>query len=272
MVPRSSVKVNDVTVGEVTEVDRVGWHASITMRIRTASSSRQRDRRHPPGQPARREVRRRGGPHRPRPVGRLSDGDDIPMSSTGRNPEVEEVLGALSFLLSGGGVGQIRTISVELNKVMSGRTGPAAAPARISSTRSSAPSTTRSRTSSRRSTRSTSWPRRSTASGSTLAAALDNMGPAIDVLRRPARQAGPMLRQLDRLGGVGTRVIGSTKDDLLPTWPTCARCLHKLNEAGDSLPQGLSLMISFPFPRGGTRSSRATTRTPRSRRTSTCGP
>ena len=43
-------------------------------------------------------------------------------SDTGRNPEVEEVLGALSFLLSGGGVGQLGTITHELNKVMDGRT------------------------------------------------------------------------------------------------------------------------------------------------------
>ena len=42
---------------------------------------------------------------------RLSDGDFIPLSRTSRNPEVEEVLGALSMLLSGGGVGQLKTIS-----------------------------------------------------------------------------------------------------------------------------------------------------------------
>ena len=34
VVPRSVVMVDDVTVGEVIEVDRVGWHARITMRIK----------------------------------------------------------------------------------------------------------------------------------------------------------------------------------------------------------------------------------------------
>ena len=52
---------------------------------------------------------------------RLSDGDFIPLSRTSRNPEVEEVLGALSMLLSGGGIGQLKTISHELNKMMNGR-------------------------------------------------------------------------------------------------------------------------------------------------------
>ena len=34
VVPRSPVMVDDVTVGEVTEVERVGWHARITVRVR----------------------------------------------------------------------------------------------------------------------------------------------------------------------------------------------------------------------------------------------
>ena len=52
---------------------------------------------------------------------RLSDGDFIPISRTGRNPEVEEVLGALSMLLSGGGIGQLKTISDEMNDMLNGR-------------------------------------------------------------------------------------------------------------------------------------------------------
>ena len=34
IVPKSPVMVDDVTVGEVTDVQRVGWHAKITMRVR----------------------------------------------------------------------------------------------------------------------------------------------------------------------------------------------------------------------------------------------
>ena len=46
----------------------------------------------------------------------LADGDVIPLDRTGRNPEVEEVLGALSLILNGGGVAQLKTIAQELNK------------------------------------------------------------------------------------------------------------------------------------------------------------
>ncbi|MGH3306703.1 MAG: MCE family protein, partial [Nocardioides sp.] len=124
VVPRSVVMVDDVTVGEVTEVDRIGWHAKVTMLVRD-------DVALPDNAIADiRQVSLLGEkyvaleePIGEEPVGRLGDGDDIPLSSTGRNPEVEEVLGALSFLLSGGGVGQLGTITQELNNVMSGRTG-----------------------------------------------------------------------------------------------------------------------------------------------------
>ena len=34
VVPRSPVMVDDVVVGEVTEVERVGWHAKVWLRIR----------------------------------------------------------------------------------------------------------------------------------------------------------------------------------------------------------------------------------------------
>ncbi len=123
VVPRSVVMVDDVTVGEVTDVERVGWHAVLTMRVRNGTML-------PDNAIA--EIRQTSllgekyvalePPVGEEAVGELSDGDDIPLSATGRNPEVEEVLGALSFLLSGGGVGQLGTITEELNHVMSGRT------------------------------------------------------------------------------------------------------------------------------------------------------
>jgi phospholipid/cholesterol/gamma-HCH transport system substrate-binding protein len=252
VVPRSPVKVNDVTVGEVTDVRRIGWHASITMRIRD-------DVKLPDNAIADiRQVSLLGekyvaveAPSDRAPVGRLSDGDDIPLSSTGRNPEVEEVLGALSFLLSGGGVGQIKTISVELNKVMSGRQDRlrhllGQLDSFVGTLDDQKQDIIRALDSINTLSATLNREKR------TLTAALDNLGPAIDVLRSQHGQLMTMLRQLDRLGRVGTRVIGSTKDDLLADLGHLKPILHKLNEAGDSLPQGLSLMISFPFPAGTT--------------------
>ena len=97
IVPKSPVMVDDVTVGEVTDVERVGWHAKITMIVR-------KDVDLPDNAIA--EIRQvsllveryvaLGAARRGRRAGdRLGDGDNIPLDATGRNPEVEEVLGAL---------------------------------------------------------------------------------------------------------------------------------------------------------------------------------
>src|SRR3546814_20653811 len=47
----------------------------------------------------------------------------IPVERTGRYPETEEVLASAATLLNGGGLGQVRTITRELNKAMGGREG-----------------------------------------------------------------------------------------------------------------------------------------------------
>ena len=100
VVPRSPVMVDDVVVGEVTEVERVGWHAEVVLRIKddvvlpdNAIADIQQVSLLGEKYVALEE------PTEQAPSGRLEDGDDIPLSVTGRNPEVEEVLGALSFLL-----------------------------------------------------------------------------------------------------------------------------------------------------------------------------
>ena len=58
LVPQSTVKVNDVSVGQVTAIDLDGYHAVVTIGDATRRrAARQRRGRDPPDQPARREVR-----------------------------------------------------------------------------------------------------------------------------------------------------------------------------------------------------------------------
>ena len=122
LVPQSTVKVNDVTVGKVNEGRAQGLrrrgHRSrcpATSSCRTTPAPRS-------GRPAcsaRSSSAQRARDDRAR--GKLANGDVIALDRTGRNPEVEEVLGALSLLLNGGGVGQLKTIFSELNNALEGR-------------------------------------------------------------------------------------------------------------------------------------------------------
>lgn len=248
VVPRSPVMVDDVTVGEVTEVDRVDWHARVTMRVRddvelpenTIAVIRQTSLL------GEKYVALEPDPQA-EPIGSLGDGDEIPLDATSRNPEVEEVLGALSFLLSGGGVSQLGTITQELNKVMSGRTGRLRA--LLGSLDRVVGTLDDQKADIIRAMESLNNLAATLNEGKdTIAASLDVMGPAIKVLSDQHQELVRMLKALDRLGIVGTRVIGAARDDLLSQVRSLEPVLRRLNEAGDSLPNGLSLMLSFPFP------------------------
>jgi phospholipid/cholesterol/gamma-HCH transport system substrate-binding protein len=249
VVPRSPVMVDDVTVGEVTDVERVGWHARITLRIRD-------DVELPDNAIADiRQVSLLGekyvaleAPKDGASDDPLSDGDNIPLSDTGRNPEVEEVLGALSFLLSGGGVGQLGTITHELNEVMDGRTDRlrhllGSLESVVGTLDDQKADIIHAMESLDHLTGTLNREKR------TITGALDVTGPAVEVLAAQHDELIAMLSSLNRLGEVGTRVIGRSKDDILASLDHLQPILQRLHEAGEDLAPGLNLLVSFPFPK-----------------------
>jgi len=249
VVPRSPVMVDDVVVGEVTEVEREGWHARVVLRIKddvvlpdnTIADIQQ--------------VSLLGEkyvsleePTEQAPEGRLGQGDEIDLSVTGRNPEVEEVLGALSFLLSGGGVAQLGTITREANLVMSGREDRLKA--MLGSLEGVVATLDQQKGDIINALESmNNLAATLNAEKDTIGDALDAMGPAIDVLADQHDELIGMLGALERLGKVGTRVINASKEDILKMLEHLHPVLTKLYEAGHALGPGINLMVSFPFPK-----------------------
>ena len=131
LVPESTVKVNDVTVGKVTDVSLDGLPRRRDHQLRNDTKLPDNAVADDPAdQPARREVRLARARPRATPARPLQNGDVIPLDRTGRNPEVEEVLGALSLLLNGGGVASSRPSP----RAQQGAAGPRGArPGRCSS-------------------------------------------------------------------------------------------------------------------------------------------
>ena len=251
LVPQSAVKVNDVTVGAVEDVSLDGWHARV--RVRLLDSVRLPDDavaqlrqtsllgekfvslERPPG----------GG------SGRLRDGDVIPLDRSGRNPEVEEVFSALSLLLNGGGVAQLKTIDVELTKAMRGHESDIRGAVEQLDTfiggldehkgeivraldgldRLSA---------------------RLAAQKQDIGAAIDDLGPGLEVLADQRRQLVRMLTALSDLGEVGTRVVNASKADTVANLRALSPILTRLSEAGDALPKALEMIATYPFPRAAT--------------------
>lgn len=250
VVPRTLVMANDVPVGQVDSVSRDGWNAKVVMTIkksivlpRTATASVQQTSllgekyialTAPTGSSVAKD-------------GQLSNGAFIPLSSTTRDAEVEDVLGALSALLSGGGVAQLHTISVELNKAMDGRQADVRGALTqlntfVGSLDAQKQDIIAAMASIDRLTTTLNNEK------ATIGAALDSFGPALQVLNQQHQGLVEMLAALDRLGKVGTNVIGQSKDNIIATLKDLGPTLKGLAGAGDSLVPGLMLMASFPFP------------------------
>ncbi|MGI5193823.1 MCE family protein [Streptomyces sp. CA-288835] len=249
LVPQSAVKVNNVTVGAVEKVELAGWHARV--RLRVADSVKL------PGN-AVAELRQTSmlgekyvalsAPPDADPVGRLSDGDRIPLSRSGRNPEIEEVLSALSALLNGGGVAQLKTITVELNKALAGRENRVKSLLKELNTFIGGLDKQR-KDIVRALEGIDRLAKRLGKEKKTIARAVDTMPPALKVLADQRRDLTKMLTALSKLGKTGTKVINASRDDTVANLKQLRPILQQLNKAGDDLPNSLELLTTYPFPR-----------------------
>ncbi|MDF3300654.1 MCE family protein [Streptomyces tropicalis] len=252
LVPQSAVKVNDVTVGTVEKVELDGWHARVRLRIADSVKL--------PGNAVAdlRQTSMLGekyvalsAPAGLRPVGRLHDGDRIPLSRSGRNPEVEEVLSALSALLNGGGVAQLKTITVELNKALSGREDRVRSLLKQLDTFLGGLDDQRAEIV--RALKGVDrLARRLKKEKRTIALAVDTMPPALKALADQRKDLTKMLTALSRLGRTGTKVVNASHDDTVADLKNLRPILQELNKAGDDLPNSLELLTTYPFPRNAT--------------------
>ncbi|NGO07499.1 MCE family protein [Streptomyces sp. HC44] len=249
LVPQSAVKVNNVTVGAVEKVELAGWHARV--RLRVADSVKL------PGN-AVAELRQTSmlgekyvalsAPPDADPVGRLGDGDRIPLSRSGRNPEIEEVLSALSALLNGGGVAQLKTITVELNKALAGRENRVRSLLKELNTFLGGLDGQR-KDIVRALKGIDRLAKRLGKEKKTIARAVDTMPPALKVLADQRRDLTKMLTALSKLGKTGTKVVNASGDDTVANLKQLRPILQQLNKAGDDLPNSLELLTTYPFPR-----------------------
>jgi phospholipid/cholesterol/gamma-HCH transport system substrate-binding protein len=247
LVPKSTVKVNDVSVGQVTDISLDGAAAEVTLEIRnntqlpanaiaeirqTSLLGEKFVQLAPPPEGAATEL--------------LASGDEIPLERSGRNPEVEEVLGALSLLLNGGGVAQLKTIAQELNLALEGREGAARSvldQIRVLMTQlddnkvdivNAIESLNRLAISVRE-------------QEGTIDAALEQLPSALTSLDQQRGDLVRMLRALDRLGDVGVRVIKASKDSTIESLRQLNPVLTELAATGDDFAKSFNVFLTYPF-------------------------
>jgi phospholipid/cholesterol/gamma-HCH transport system substrate-binding protein len=249
LVPQSAVRVNNVAVGRVTRIylPQGSWTAHVTMlvngRVHLPANAIAEVQQSsllgeqyvalaaPPGVPGQ---------------GTLANGAVIPLPRTTANATVEEVLGALSLLLNGGGISQLHTITTQLDAALAGN-----AP-QIRSVLNEIHTLLANLNQHRKSietaldglgTLSTTLAARDRQIGNVL----DNLTPGLRVLSDEKAQLVTMLNALHRLTGVAVSTINASQADLVADLKLLTPTLQKLADAGQSLPLALQVLLTYPF-------------------------
>ena len=249
LVPQSGVKVNEVAVGRVEDIQLApdGWTAEVTMRVngdvelpanalamlRQSSLLGEKYVELSPPPPGQAD-------------GRLADGALIPLERTNRNTDIEEVLGALSMLLNGGGIEQLQNIAQELNAALSGNEADIrrtldSVDVLVSTLDESKSDITRAIDGVNRLAGTLN------AEKDRLAGVIDSLGPGLRVLTEQRTQLVTMLQSLQSLSDVAVQTVNASQEDLVADLKALTPALRKLGEAGADLPKALELLFTIPF-------------------------
>jgi phospholipid/cholesterol/gamma-HCH transport system substrate-binding protein len=250
LVPQSAVKVDDVTVGSVSDIELDGYTALVTVSVNgdvelpanTSASLRQTSLLGekfvsldppPPAEAADRPLR---------------SGDLISLEDTTRSAEIEEVLGALSLVLNGGSLEQLQVINTEIVNALEGREPEVKSALNeleefVGGLEAQKGQIVRALDSLDRLTSTLVTERQ------TIATALEDIPAGVEVLDAQREDLVAMLTALEDLGDVAVRVINKTQANTVADLRALQPILAQLNAAGEDLPNSLELLTTYPFPR-----------------------
>lgn len=252
LVPQANVKVDDVAVGRVDRIDLAPdtRSAIVTMTVNgdvKLPGNSYADLRQSSLLGEKFVELRAPQESREAPVGVLTDGEAIPLSRTNRSPEVEEVLGALSLLLNGGGIGQFQDIARELNKTMTGN--EAELRALLSRVDELATELDGQKGQIIRAIDGLNKLSSTLVSQTgNLSRALRDLAPGLQVINQQRDQLVGMLQSLDNLSGVAVNTINQSRAQLVDDLRALAPILTNLADAGANLPTALRILPTFPLP------------------------
>lgn len=250
LVPQSGVKVNDVPVGRVAKVQLapdghsaivdlvingdVDLPANAVARLRQASILGEKFVELAP-------------PPDATPTGKLVDGAVVPLDRSTLTPQIEEVFGALSLLLNGGGVAQVQNISHQLNAALGGK--ETAARSLLSSLDTLVKGLDEQRGEITRAIESVNRLAETlNAHTGQITTTLNGLTPGISVLNQQREALVGMLKSLDGLTSVAVSTVNRSKDDLVADLQSLAPLLRQLADSGDKLPKAMEMIFTFPFP------------------------
>ncbi len=244
----SRVRVADVTVGNVTKIERQGWHALVTMSLNgdvelPANASAKLGQTSLLGS----QHIELAPPTDAPPQGKLHDGSLIPLADSGLYPTTEQTLAALSMVLNGGGIGKLGDITEAFSTAFRGREKDL-------------------RSLIGQLDRFTEYLDdqsddiiAATESLNRLASQFAEQQPVIDRALETIPDALAVLNEqreelvdaADKLGNFGallTDTVNKSKEDLVKILRDSGPVLESLANAGPSMTRALSGILTFPFP------------------------
>jgi phospholipid/cholesterol/gamma-HCH transport system substrate-binding protein len=247
LVPYSAVKVNGATVGHISSITLDHGHADVACKLLAKVQL-------PENAVARVEqtsilgekyVELEAPGNGIAPTGRLADGATIPLSRTNTDASVEEVLGALSALLTSGGVEQIHTIAHEVTTALHGRT--AVSRDLLNQLQSFAGGLDVQKQQIVRAIAGVDTLAKTVhGQEGELIGAIDKVPPALGILTSDRRQLTTMLVSVQHLGHVAVRTINASRSDLLANLRNLRPTLGKLARVGETIPKTLEIIITYP--------------------------
>nr|WP_280444860.1 MCE family protein [Nocardia brasiliensis] len=249
LVPQSAVKVEGVPVGRVEEITIGKDQWTATVRTVVNSSVDLPDNAHA-------EVRQSNllgekfielsKPADPA-AAKLRDGAVITVDRTRHATEIEQVLGAMSLLLNGGGVAQLQPIVTELNKTLGGREE------RVRSLLDQANTLIKGLDDQVNDiTRALDGldvlSSRVSQQTEQIGKILDELPEGVQILEQQRPQLVGLLTQLDRVGQAGFDVLDNSKDDLIRDLTSLRPTLQELGKSAPDLVTAFPLIPTYPFP------------------------
>jgi phospholipid/cholesterol/gamma-HCH transport system substrate-binding protein len=245
----SRVRVGDVNVGTVTQIERQGWHALLTIKL-NGDVNMPTNSTISVGQTS-----LLGSPHielaAPTdvpPQGKLHQGSLIPLSSGKAYPSTEQTLAAVSLLLNGGGLGQVQDITKALSTAFGGREDDLRSlmtqlDTFISRVNEQTTDIIAAIDSLNRLVGQFG------AQKPVIDKALDTIPDALSVLNGERDDLVEAVDQLGKFSALAADSINQTKEPLVQELKDLGPVLESLANAGPALTRSLSLFTTFPFPK-----------------------
>jgi len=250
LVPQSAVKVNGVPVGRVDKIDMAsdGWTASVHVVVN--DSVQLPDNAHA-------EVKQTNllgekfidltAPANDSDTQSLKDGAVIPVQNTQHATEVEQVLGALSLLLNGGGVAELQPIVTELNKTLGGREG------KVRDLLDQANQLIKGLNDQVGDIQHAldglgTLSERVGQQNDQIAKVLDELPAGIHILDQQRPELIGLLQQLNRVGDAGVAILDRSKDNLISDLTALRPTLQELGRSAPDLVTAFPLIPTYPFP------------------------